>query len=82
MVKKVMIIFNPSSGKSQSKKIAQQVQDYLEEQDSAYQVKQMGTKSETDATKFAKEAAENKFDLVVSIGGDGTISDVVSGLSP
>ena len=82
MVKRVMIIFNPSSGKSQSKKIAQQVQDYLEEQDSAYQVKQMGTKSETDATKFAKEAAENKFDLVVSIGGDGTISDVVSGLSP
>lgn len=34
-----MIIFNPSSGKSQSKEIAQQVQDYLEEQDSTYQVK-------------------------------------------
>lgn len=77
-----MLIFNPASGKSESKEIAQRVKDYLEQEEHKYEVLLMGTKSATDATRFAKEAAEKEIDLVVSIGGDGTISDIVSGLSP
>ncbi|MGX7417748.1 diacylglycerol/lipid kinase family protein [Carnobacterium gallinarum] len=81
-MKNVMLIFNPASGKSQSENIAKQVKIFLEKEDTQCEVKLMGTQNESDATKFAKEAAEQKFDLVVSIGGDGTISDIVSGLSP
>src|SRR5690606_31542122 len=39
------------------------------------------TEKQRDATLFAREACEEKYDFVVAMGGDGTINEAVSGLA-
>ena len=39
------------------------------------------TEVEGDAMKFAKESCAEKFDAVISMGGDGTVNETVNGLA-
>ncbi len=45
-----------------------------------HEVDKKMTKSRGDAEKFALQAAKEGYDVVVAMGGDGTINDVVNGL--
>lgn len=45
-----------------------------------HEVTPMVTWEKGDATRFAREAAENGVTAVVAVGGDGTINEVVNGL--
>ena len=76
---KVMIIINPSSGKEKAAEILPHAEKVLGE---IYEhVIVQKTEGEGDASKFAKEACEDKFDAVISMGGDGTVNETVNGLA-
>lgn len=78
-VKQAMIIMNPSSGKEKALEYVRKVEDALREE-AGYDVVVKETTQELDATKFCVSACQDKFDLVVSVGGDGTLHETINGL--
>ena len=74
------LIYNPSSGQEIMKK---NVADVLEKLESfGYEASAFQTKiSPKSAEIEAKRATQDGFDLIVAAGGDGTINEVVSGIS-
>ncbi len=75
---KAMIIVNPSSGKEKAGKILPKAEKALGEIFDEVCVRK--TEGEGDATGFAKEACAERFDAVISMGGDGTVNEIVNGL--
>src|SRR5690606_358638 len=78
-MKKAMFILNPSAGKEKAAQYRAQVEQTLV--DMRYSVDTRTTEKQHDATNFAREACELKYDFVVAMGGDGTINEAVSGLA-
>ncbi|GKW46210.1 diacylglycerol kinase family protein [Planococcus sp. NCCP-2050] len=78
-MKKAMFILNPSAGKEKAAQYRAQVEQTLV--DMSYSVDTRTTEKQHDATNFAREACELKYDFVVAMGGDGTINEAVSGLA-
>lgn len=79
-MKKAVFIYNPNSGKKTKKKIRdvadfEKIKKIFNKYD--YEVRMIATKY----ARHAKEIVENleTVDLVVSLGGDGTYSEVVTG---
>ncbi|BCJ87106.1 diacylglycerol kinase [Effusibacillus dendaii] len=81
MVKqRARLIYNPSSGKEMMR---QQLPEILDIFDSAgLETTCHMTKNSDDTVEAAKRAAEEAYDLVIAAGGDGTVNEVVNGLSP
>lgn len=77
-MKDVMIIANPSSGQRQAEKYAHQAKDILEA--NGRHVKINLTESGEDVTKFAKKAAHERYNTIVILGGDGTVSLMATSL--
>ena len=75
MNKSVLIIANPCSGKSKGAKVAPKVQKKLISE--GYETQLMFTRSHGDAVTLAKSATQ---DIVVCIGGDGTLNETITGL--
>ncbi|HSH78039.1 MAG TPA: diacylglycerol kinase family protein [Herpetosiphonaceae bacterium] len=69
------IIFNPGAGSADEVDALHATIDRLPN------VTLRETTAEGDATRFAAEALAAGFDLIVAAGGDGTINEVVNGLS-
>lgn len=80
MTKKALIILNPSSGKNKAEGYEEQILKILKEDYDEVRVEK--TKGKGDATKLAGLACEENYDLVVSMGGDGTVNEVINGLAP
>ncbi|OKL36485.1 YegS/Rv2252/BmrU family lipid kinase [Domibacillus mangrovi] len=78
-MKKAMIIVNPSSGKEQAKEHIDQIKERIEKL--GYNVDIRLTEGKGDATCFAKDACDSKYDAVVAMGGDGTMNETVNGLA-
>lgn len=78
MKEKAVLIVNPSSGKEKAKEYQEKAVEELKKGYAFVEVKE--TKGEGDATDFAKKAAKDGAALVVSMGGDGTVHEVVNGL--
>lgn len=74
-MKKCLIIYNPNSGKYNKEKILPKLEKILNEYN--YEVKIEETKKKKHAITLVKEAPE--VDLLVSIGGDGTFNEVMTG---
>ncbi len=72
-------IYNPTSGRELIKKNLHDILDILESYGIETSTHQ--TKGFKDATKAAKEATEKGFDIVIAAGGDGTIYEIINGLS-
>lgn len=79
MMKKAIVIINPSSGDQTAKDyhdlILKEFGKYFDEVDIRY------TKKDGDAERFAKEASADKVDTVVAFGGDGTVNEAVKGIA-
>lgn len=72
-----VLIVNPVAGQARGLRLGQQVRLALEKRGLACSVRV--TSGMGDARRWSCEAAETGFDLIVVIGGDGTIGEVVSG---
>jgi diacylglycerol kinase (ATP) len=75
---KAALIFNPASGRSRGASIASQVQTGLRAL--GMEAELYATKGPQQATAIAEGVAP-QVDVVVAIGGDGTVNEVVNGLA-
>ncbi|MER2108509.1 MAG: diacylglycerol kinase [Solibacillus sp.] len=78
-MKRARIIYNPTSGREIFKKHLPEVLAKLEV--AGYETSCHATTGEGDATNAAKIAVERGFDIVIAVGGDGTLNEVVAGVS-
>jgi lipid kinase, YegS/Rv2252/BmrU family len=77
MKKTVYAIINPVSGKGSKAKIKDLLSDMNNE---SYEVTLFQTEYPNHATEIAQKAVENKIDIVVAVGGDGTINEIAGAL--
>ncbi len=75
---KAMIILNPSSGKEKALDYIKQIEEVLSHK--GYEVTRMETAQALDATRFCQTACRDGCDLVVSVGGDGTLNETINGI--
>lgn len=78
-MKKALLVVNPSSGGEKAPEFQKQAKEKLETYFDRVVVKE--TQKAGDATNFTKEAAQNGFDSVFVMGGDGTVNEGISGLA-
>ncbi len=77
MSRKVKIILNPVADMRNAWRVA----DDLRPQVQAYgNADWSGTVYPTHATEIAKQAGEQGYDMVIAMGGDGTVHEVINGL--
>lgn len=79
-MKRARIIYNPTSGRELFRKHLPEVLEKLEV--AGYETSCHATTCEGDAVKAAKYAVNRGFDLIIAAGGDGTLNEVVAGVSP
>ena len=78
-MKRARIIYNPTSGREAFKKHLPEVLEKLEK--AGYEASCHATTGAGDATKAAIAAVEREYDIVIACGGDGTLNEVVAGVS-
>ena len=76
-LKKLLLIINPVSGRRTSLRFLPDIIRIFSEGD--YAVTVFPTGKSGDATQFA-QLYGNEFDLIVCIGGDGTLNEVITGI--
>ena len=79
MMKRARIIYNPTSGRELFRKHLPEVLEKLEV--AGYETSCHATTGAGDATRAAITAVERKYDIVIAVGGDGTLNEVVAGIS-
>lgn len=77
MDRRVKLIFNQHADNGRGWRVASSLQATIEQMGGA---EWTGTDYPTHATELALDAAKQGFDVVVAIGGDGTVHEVVNGL--
>ncbi|AOV06779.1 diacylglycerol kinase [Sporosarcina ureilytica] len=79
-MKRARIIYNPTAGREIFRKHIGEVLEKLEI--AGYETSCHATTAEGDATVAARKAVEREFDLIIAVGGDGTLNEVIAGVSP
>jgi diacylglycerol kinase (ATP) len=77
-MKQAMIVINPTSGREQALEYVRNAEELLRAE--GYEVNVRETQKAWDASRFCASACEECYDLVISIGGDGTLHEVINGL--
>src|SRR5512138_571861 len=77
MHRKVKIILNPMADMGNAWRIARDLRSITEQHGG---VDWSGTVYPGHAIALAKQAAEQGYDMVIAMGGDGTVHEVVNGL--
>ena len=72
-----MLIVNPVAGQARGLRLGQQLRGSFEAKGVTCSVRV--TSGQGDAMRWSRGAADDGFDLIVAIGGDGTVGEVVSG---
>ena len=75
-MKKCVVIYNPNSGKIPREKIIPQFEHILKKYD--YECEMYLTEYKAHTTKIVEELSED-IDLVISVGGDGTFNESMTG---
>lgn len=79
MAKRARLIYNPTSGREEAKRRLPDVLQLLEQ--GGLETSCHATTGKHDAAEAAAEAVDRNFDIVIAAGGDGTLNEVVNGLS-
>lgn len=77
--KRARLIYNPTSGREEMKKRLPDILAILDK--GGLETSCHATEGEGDAIAAAAQAVEHEFDIVIAAGGDGTIYEVINGLS-
>lgn len=72
----ILFIINPISGGKKKSKIPRMIDVYLDK--SKFNANFSFTNHVGHATELAEEAAKKDFDIIVAVGGDGTINEVAA----
>ena len=75
---KVLIIINPVSGTGKQKSVLKAIDRGIDRINLDYKVAE--TQYAGHATEIARQATNEGYDIVVAVGGDGTVNEVASGL--
>lgn len=75
--RKIKIIFNPAARRGHTQHVAHQLESSAKELGGAAWVE---TQRAGHASQLARQAADEGFEVVAAIGGDGTVHEVVNGL--
>lgn len=76
---RVLILFNPTAGQAQT--LISALESAVDRwRNSGWLVDLRPTRSAGDATRLAREAAAQGYNIVVAAGGDGTVNEVINGL--
>lgn len=78
MKNKTLFIVNPASGTGRQKNIETVIKENLDHDLFDYSVRY--TEHIHHGTELAREAADQGYDCVVAVGGDGSVNDVAQGL--
>lgn len=78
-MKKAMVIINPTSGGEQALNYKEKIENKAKENFEVVETRI--TEKALDATHFAEEAAKEKYEAVIVLGGDGTVNEVISGIA-
>lgn len=78
-MKRARIIYNPTSGRELFRRHLPEVLAQLER--AGYETSCHATTGPGDATRAAALAVKREFDVVIAAGGDGTLNEVVAGIS-
>ncbi|MFH0887172.1 MAG: diacylglycerol kinase family protein [bacterium] len=76
---KIKLILNPVAGGGRAKAAAIKIEEILDKADIPYSLDT--TYRAGGGTILAKRAAEVGFDLIVGIGGDGTLNEIINGMA-
>lgn len=76
--KRILFIINPVSGVGRQKKVERAVEEWLDKDKFDYRIAY--TTYAHEATSISIAAVLRGFDIVVAVGGDGSINDCVKGL--
>lgn len=79
MKKNIAFIINPKSGTSNRKDIANNINEILDKEQYE-RIEIVNTERQGHGKELARQFAEQNFDIVVAVGGDGTINEVASSL--
>ncbi len=71
---KIRFIINPTSGTGRQRNIEKYISEHLEGYDIVY------TQKAKDACRLSKEAVNDNIDIVIAVGGDGTVNECLQGL--
>lgn len=77
---KIGIIYNINSGKGLTPIYAQKIATYLEQENLAKDIILCQTKKGADSRNAAKSACDQGCDLIVAMGGDGTLGQIITGI--
>lgn len=77
-MKKVKVIYNPSSGRQVIQKRIDTICNIL--MDNGYLVGKFATKGKDDAMNETIKSCKEDWDILVACGGDGTINEVATGI--
>lgn len=76
--KKILLIVNPIAGRNRKKALEKEIAQYLNAD--LFKVHITYTEYAGHGKILAKKAVNEKFDIVVAVGGDGSVNEVIQGL--
>lgn len=72
--KKIIFVINPISGVGKQKTVEKAIERYLDKSKFEYEIKY--TTHHKHAIEVSKNAADNKYDAVIAVGGDGSVNEI------
>ena len=75
---KTKFIINPIAGTGKQKDISRNIEKLIDKEKFYYDI--IFTDSPNHATKITQDAINNNYDLVIAVGGDGTVSECATAL--
>ncbi len=74
--KRILFIVNPISGSRRKRNMPQLISDKIDK--SKFEITITQTEYASHAIEISKQGVEDKYDVIVAVGGDGTVNEVAS----
>lgn len=75
---KIKLILNPAAGREKVKKVIPIIKEIFKDRKVDFDMDV--TQRPGEATYLSREASRNNFEIIMAVGGDGTVNEVVNGM--